>query len=83
MKAFWVRGRLFGAMLAVLGTPAAAGELSNAVAANDLGRVQALLATGLNVNERGLDGTPLHIAADQGNIEIAKAFPRRRGTGLG
>lgn len=54
--------------------PSIAGELSKAVKENDLVRVQALLAGGADVDERVLAGSPLHIAASQGNVEIAKVL---------
>lgn len=55
-----------------------AGELHDAVRANDQASVDALLAEGAEVNESDfIPGTPLHIAALEGNSEIAKSLIER------
>ncbi len=46
-------------------------DLFDAVNAGDVARVQALIAAGANVNERGLSGTPLHLAVSAGMVGIA------------
>lgn len=52
-----------------------AGELHDAVRANDQASVDALLAKGADVDESDfIFGTPLHIAALQGNSDIAKTL---------
>ncbi len=51
---------------------ARAGELSDAVKADDLQGIQALISSGANVNELDGFGTPLHMAVARGSVEIAK-----------
>ena len=43
-------------------TPVNGAELDDAVAANDIARVRALISAGANVNEMGQQGTPLNLA---------------------
>ncbi len=59
--------------LACWSSPAArAGKLSDAVKADDLQGIQALISSGSNVNELDDFGTPLHMAAARGSVEIVK-----------
>ena len=51
-----------------------AGELTDAVKADDLKRVQALISGGADVNESGLFGNPLHMAVAKGSVEIARVL---------
>jgi len=64
------------ALIAALGTgaPAAASELSDAVRADDLDKVNALIAAGADVKKGGTFGTPLHTAVARGNVDIVKAL---------
>lgn len=50
---------------------AKAGDLHDAVRAGDATHVQALLLAGANVNELDSFGSPLHLAAARGSVEIA------------
>ena len=55
------------------GTPVVvAGELHEAVKANDVARVQQLISKGANVNEPDLFGTPLDIAVVRGSEQVAE-----------
>jgi ankyrin repeat protein len=47
-----------------------AGELQDAVKANDVPRVEALLAAGTDINDSDLFGTPLHMAVARGSLEM-------------
>ncbi len=49
-------------------------NLHDAVNANDVTRVIALIADGADVNRQGLDGTPLHLAAAKGHIWILRTL---------
>jgi ankyrin repeat protein len=55
-------------------TPAAASELGDAVRADDLAKVNALIAGGADVNESNSFGTALHTAVARGNLDIIKAL---------
>lgn len=68
-----LRSALLGVTV-VLGHSAVAGELSDSVSANDLAQVDALLASGADVNEPSRFGTPLHIASDLGAVEVMAAL---------
>lgn len=77
MNARFTRISVFALLVAsgFWGPPAAlASELRNAVKANELDRVKALIRSGANVNEKSYDGGPLTIAARQGNLEITSAL---------
>jgi ankyrin repeat protein len=65
---------LFAVLLWLSSPVAGAAELHDAVKANDLQHVQALISSGANVNELDLYGTPLHIAAARDSVEIAKVL---------
>ena len=61
-----------GALFVLLAqATASASELYDAVLASNVDAVQVLLANGANVTEQGELGTPLHVAAVQGNRRIA------------
>ena len=64
------------ALIAALwtGAPAAASELGDAVKADDLAKVNALIAAGADVNKGDTFGTPLHTAVARGNLDIIKAL---------
>jgi ankyrin repeat protein len=53
---------------------AAAGQLGDAVAANDIAKVEALIAAGAKVDEKGFTGTPLHTAAAKGFADMVKVL---------
>jgi ankyrin repeat protein len=63
---------LVSALLCLIATVAMGGELNDAVKAGDLPRIEVLIASGANVNERDFVGTPLHTAAALGSVKIAK-----------
>ena len=57
----------------LLGAPAAAAsELHDAILVGKTDAVEALLAAGVDVNEAGDSGTPLHMATAAGNEAIAR-----------
>src|SRR5690242_1534729 len=56
------------------GAPAAASELSDPVRADDLAKVNALIAAGADVKKGDTFGTPLHTAVARGNVDIIKAL---------
>ena len=59
----------------LLNAPAAfASDLTRAIEANDLARVNTLLQAGANPNEQTLGGAPLNVAASSGSMEIAVAL---------
>ena len=61
-----------GFLALVLATSAAhASELQDAIEANNIGQVKALLHSGANPNEQSIYGGPLNIAASNGFVEIA------------
>lgn len=68
-----LRSALFG-LAVVLSHPAVAGELTDAVSANDLAQVNSLLAGGADVNAPSRSGTALHIASGAGATEIMAAL---------
>jgi ankyrin repeat protein len=53
---------------------ARAGELTDAVKADDPQRIQALISGGADVNELDRFGTPLHMAVARGSVEIARVL---------
>ena len=75
-KAGWGSFLPLLALIAALGTgaPAAASELSDAVRADDLAKVNALIAAGADVKKGDTFGTPLHTAVARGNVGIVKAL---------
>lgn len=58
----------------VLSHVAVAGELTNAVSANDPVRVNLLLSAGADVNEPSRFGAPIHIASGLGAVAIIDAL---------
>lgn len=51
-----------------------ASELGEAISAKDLARVEALIASGANLNEKSNYGRPLNMAAFEGAVEISVAL---------
>lgn len=72
----WCGGAIAVLVLAVacLGGEARASDLQDAVMQDDLGRVQALIAAGADVDELGLSGTALHLATARGSAAIVAAL---------
>ena len=53
---------------------AGASELLDAIKANDIAQVRALISAGADANEKSSSGGPLNIAAGQGSVEIVTAL---------
>src|SRR5215207_3166194 len=75
----WPRYLLSGMSVAFsLQTPGQASELQDAILAGKADAIEALLAAGADINEQGDLGTPLHVAAFDGNAELAKLIIHKR-----
>ena len=61
-------------LVLVLSHVAEAGELTDAVAANDPVQVNLLLSGGADVNEPSRFGAPIHVASSLGSLEIIEAL---------